>query len=91
MAEQHAKHRDYAPRPVTRRFGYQRRWCKKCERRTFHWLDDADAFTRRQCDECGTRSGMEVLFWVKRFAVPIAIGVTLALVTMEPARRLLQL
>ena len=91
MAEQHSKERGHAAKRATRQLGYERRWCKKCGRRTFHWVDDSDAFTRRQCDDCGRRSGVQIMFWIKRFAVPVAIGLTLVLVSLEPTRRLLHL
>lgn len=89
MAEHPANSDGHNRKQAVKHTGYQRRLCKKCGRRTFHWVDDSDAFTRRQCDECGTVSGFDVMFWIKRFAVPVAIGLTVALITLEPTRRLL--
>ncbi len=91
MAEHQIKTGGHSSKRVVKHAGYERYRCKKCGRRTFHWIDDSRAFTRRQCDECGTRSGVEIMFWIKRFAVPIAIGLTIALVSLQPARRFLRL
>jgi hypothetical protein len=70
--------------------GYEHRWCKRCDHRTFHWFDDSSVFPRRECDQCGLRSGVDVMFWIKRFAVPVAIGITV-LVSYEPARNFFHL
>lgn len=70
--------------------GYEHRWCKECDRPTFHWLDDSRVFTRRKCDRCGVRSGVDIMLWIKRFAIPVAVGITL-LMSYEPARHFFHL
>lgn len=70
--------------------GYEHRWCEDCQRPTFHWLDQRRVFTRATCDRCGLRSGIDVMLWIKRFAIPVAVGITLIL-GFEPARNLLHL
>lgn len=69
---------------------YKHSWCERCERVTFHWLDDRRMFTENECESCGLRSGVDLKIWIKRFAVPVALVVTVAM-GFEPARTLLQL
>ena len=69
---------------------YEHRWCEGCKSTTFHWLDDRSVFPRRKCDRCGMRSGVEIKFWIKRFLIPVAVGVTLV-IGFEPARHFFNL